>query len=156
ASLAKIIDDVAEALAPLLTVPYALVGYSMGAVLAFEVARRFERTGTGPALLVVAAREAPAAAPGRPRMTREERIQKMQLLGGTPAAVLKDQKLLEFFLGVLDADVRAVDSHTVEDGAAVSCPILALGGADDPDVSIARLYSWRQHTTKDCVVRLFP
>lgn len=59
------VDELADRLFPVLRRnvegPVALFGHSMGATLAFELARRFEAAGTVPSALFVSARTAPSA-----------------------------------------------------------------------------------------------
>src|SRR5258708_15805087 len=54
-------DHIFDALAPMTHYPFAFFGHSMGAILSFEVARRFERrTETGPRWLFASGRRAPS------------------------------------------------------------------------------------------------
>ncbi|GDY88304.1 hypothetical protein SAVCW2_75030 [Streptomyces avermitilis] len=86
--LHRIADDVAEATAPLQKdLPLALFGYSLGALLAFEVARGLARRGRPPLLLIVAAcappRECGALSP-KHTLPDEEFIALLREMGRLP------------------------------------------------------------------------
>src|SRR6266849_2637073 len=57
---ADLVSAAAEGLGPLLDFPFALFGHSMGALVAFELARELRRRGgPAPVLLAVSGRQAP-------------------------------------------------------------------------------------------------
>jgi surfactin synthase thioesterase subunit len=62
--MGPLVDGLARAMSPLLGVPYALFGHSMGATVGFELARALRRKGApGPVRLFTAGRRAPARSP---------------------------------------------------------------------------------------------
>lgn len=62
--IADLVEPLCTALRPYLDRPYALFGHSMGAVVAYEVARRFSGAGVaGPTCLIVSGRRAPCSPP---------------------------------------------------------------------------------------------
>ena len=77
-------------------------------------------------------------------------------LDGTPTEVLSQSELMETLLPVLRSDLELVERYRYHAEAPLSCPVTCLGGVADQRVSRLELRSWRQHTTSDFRLRLFP
>jgi medium-chain acyl-[acyl-carrier-protein] hydrolase len=149
--VADLADDFLRAAAPLLTTPFALLGNSLGSLVAFEVARRlYDRGLPAPAHLVVAA----SAAPGGRRPHRLSGLSDLELVGalqrlygGIPDAILNDPGFLREFLPTLRSDIAAVESYRPGPEPALSCPVTALVGAADSGVPVDEVNGWRLWTT---------
>jgi surfactin synthase thioesterase subunit len=137
--------------------PLALFGHSMGALVAFEVARLLEREGGGPpAHLFVSGRRAPSSGRfggGHPRDDAEI-IAHLRKLDGTDARLLEDEEIVRMILPALRADYAAVGSYE-RTGARVSCPITALTADADPQVTPGDADAWRDHTRGEFDLRVF-
>ncbi|MCA9704325.1 MAG: thioesterase [Myxococcales bacterium] len=138
---------------------FALFGYSMGALAAFELARRLRAEGRPrPCHLLLAALEAPLAAPvtSLARLPDAEFVQRLRELGTMPAEVLEEPELLELFLPVLRADFSAVADYEYVDQPPLRCPITVYGGHHDPLTSDAGLRAWARMTTGAFALRMLP
>lgn len=156
-------DLVADALPrmlPQLDRPFVLFGHSLGAMLAYELAGLLtERYGLIPRLLCVSG----LSAPDTPRKPAVEYLlpdldfrARLRQLGGTPPEILDDDDLMEVLLPVLRADFGAADRWTPPDPAPLPCPLLAFGGADDPEAPPPTLAGWRRRTADRFESRVFP
>lgn len=157
ASVAELADRIVEALAGWDDRPLTFFGHSMGSLVAFEVARRMERTGSGPVRLFASGRRAPSR-------TRDERVHtldddgviaELRALAGTDAQVLQDEELLRMVLPAIRSDYRAVETYRCEPGAVVHCPVTVLTGDADPRTSLEEAQAWSEHTLSDADVRAF-
>jgi medium-chain acyl-[acyl-carrier-protein] hydrolase len=144
-------QDVADALHPLLDVPFVLFGHSFGGMLAYEVARilKGRDTATPGALIVSGCRcplvepetRAPYDAPSDVLWTWLAEID------GTPAAVLESPQLRALLEPTLRADLKLADTWT---GAAeiVDLPIVSFGGTSDRIVPRHQIVGWRNYTAR--------
>ena len=145
----RLLPQLATVVSPRLDRPYALFGHSMGALLALELARELRRRGRSPVALIVAGHAAPHVSPRQPplhTLSDDEFRAELRRLNGTPTAVLDNDELMQAVLPTLRADFELCETHTPGDEPPLDCPILALGGRDDPRVSPADLEAWRDYT----------
>ena len=140
--------------------PFALFGHSMGAVLAFEIARALQAVyGFEPAHLFVSGRSAPHVPDPDPpihELPRAQFIEKLRGLDGTPAGVLEHEQLMELMLPILRADFAVSETYTYTAGRPLTCAVTAFGGLADREVSAAHLEAWREHTSGPFAARMFP
>jgi surfactin synthase thioesterase subunit len=156
-----LVADLATVLGPLLERPFALFGHSLGAVVAFELARRLRREGAPqPVQLFVSGRRAPQLPDPEPPLSQlpDDRLvaELCRRYDGIPRAVLETPELLEIFLPILRADCEILDSYAYADEPPLSVPISALAGADDRRVGAEELAGWGRHTSVAFRARVLP
>ncbi|MCF6524506.1 thioesterase II family protein [Streptomyces sp. JJ36] len=159
--VSRLVKEAAAVLGPALDGPYALFGHSLGALLAFELARELRRGyGREPVHLSVSAR----AAPHLPlRHAVVHRLPDDLLLEALdrrfqaiPPALRDDPQLRALYLPVLRADVTLLETYAHTEEPPLSCPVTAYGGTDDPEFGPGELEAWRRHTSAGFRVRSFP
>lgn len=140
-----------EALRPMLDKPFAIFGYSVGALIGYCLTRWLHHQSLpAPQLLAVAARAAPHLPRLRPAvhgLSDALFIQELHRFGGTPNAVLENQELRELFLPVLRADFALFETYVHVSEPPLSCPIAAFAGSADATTSIEQVQAWQEHTT---------
>ena len=149
-SVVDMAEGVSTALRDELLEPYALYGHSLGALVAFEVARRAAWQGDPPPVHLFAgacrAPQLPRTTPALHELPESELLGELANLGGTPAEVLADSDLMAAMLPTLRADFRAGETYRYRPGPKLACPITAIGGSNDHTVSPADLDAWRAQT----------
>ncbi len=159
--LPRLIEAMGQAIDPELDGPFAVAGHSMGAMLAFELARRWRRQGKRmPACLIVAACKAPqlperlALIHGLPEGEFLAKLQ--QRYQGIPQEVASQKDLMRLLLPTLRADFKLVETYQYQPGLPLDCPILALAGDEDQHVTPAEVSAWREQTTGAFSLRILP
>lgn len=152
--LVTLAQTLATVLLPHLDLPYALVGNSLGAVVAFEVARHLQEWyGLAPIRLVVAAARPPGihqTAPAVSDLGAGELTAAVQdRYGGIPEEILRDPRHLTAFLPALRADLAMLEAYLPQPGPPLPCPVTALVGAADRSMSLADLSGWNTVTDGD-------
>jgi medium-chain acyl-[acyl-carrier-protein] hydrolase len=132
-------------------VPFAFYGHSLGALVAFEVARELRRLRLPqPVHLLVGAARGPhleRVLPPLGHLTDDQFIQEMQnRYSGIPEAVLEHPELLKLFLPVLRADFAAFEAYLHAEEPPLACPISAFSGRQDPMVTLESMEAWARHT----------
>jgi medium-chain acyl-[acyl-carrier-protein] hydrolase len=79
----------------------------------------------------------------------------LRTLNGTPREVLEDQNLLRLFLPTLRADFAVNETYVPTPGTTLSCPVSALTGSSDPEVTVEEIARWRSVTSGDFSLRVF-
>jgi medium-chain acyl-[acyl-carrier-protein] hydrolase len=145
------VELLGEALAPLLDRPFALFGYSVGALTMFEWARTLRRQGArSPEWLFVAGHPAPDLPQRRPAVShlpQPEFWRAMHEQFEMSAIVLRDRDLQDMLYPVLRADYELVETYACQGEAPLAIPISVFGGSRDPETTEAELLAWRKHTT---------
>jgi surfactin synthase thioesterase subunit len=130
-------------------VPIVAFGHSMGAMVAFEFVRIAEARGIEVRQLNVSATVAPCHAAGKPAHPTdddEELLNHLLALEGTDSGVLANRELMRLTLPVVRADFKAFDAYSCPEDVKVAAPIHAMGGDQDPYVTLGDLYGWGKHT----------
>lgn len=148
------VDDLADQIFPVLqrnvADDFALFGHSLGATLAFELARRFHAAGMIPRVTFVSGRPAPsrhrfgctvhlASAAGI--------VAEVRSLSGTDDQILDDPEVLAMALPALRSDYKAAETYDYRPGPALPSPIHAMIGDADPMVTEDEARAWADHTT---------
>jgi medium-chain acyl-[acyl-carrier-protein] hydrolase len=146
-SLEPVVDELVAAIPT--DLPFAFFGHSMGALIAYEVARR-----VAPTHLVVSAHRAPHLPDTTPLGQLDDDALVARLVATIP--VLADPDLREIFLPILRADLTLCETYRFTPGEPLPCPVTAIGGTEDDLVTEAELAAWRAHTSASFALRLFP
>ncbi|ONI78164.1 hypothetical protein ALI144C_32450 [Actinosynnema sp. ALI-1.44] len=157
------IDDLVDAFLPAF-VPVAqrgcvLFGHSMGALVAYEVARRLQVEGLpAPLGLVVSGCVAPhVLLPERVHEFSDEKLVQWLIdINGVEPEVLEYPKLLELMLPTVRADMRLVDDYRYREGVRLDIPLRALCGENDLGTPIEHARGWGELTTGTFDLDVFP
>jgi medium-chain acyl-[acyl-carrier-protein] hydrolase len=150
--LEPLADEIARVLQSELQRPFAFFGHSMGAALAFEVARRLARAGgPTPVHLLVSGRNAPREPDEDPPiygLPRDQFFAELKQHGGTPDEVLANAELMELVEPLLRADFELIETYDYQaDGTLLTMPLTAFTGLEDADVPLAKVLPWAEETT---------
>ncbi|MFE7927869.1 thioesterase II family protein [Streptomyces sp. NPDC057456] len=156
--LAALAEALVAELTPWTDRAFALFGHSLGAMAAFETARRLEAVGRPPVALFVSGRGAPSLHRREfgPQLDDALLLRQMRGLGGTDPRVFADEELMRLALPVIRADYRMVEDYRYVPGPPLGCPVTALNGRTDPKVSAPGVDAWRHHTTASFDSLTFP
>jgi pyochelin biosynthesis protein PchC len=158
-NVAGLADQISRALGDATEEPVAFFGHSMGAILAFEVARRMqERTGWTPIRLFVSGRPAPPRSRPDTVHLRDDAglISELKRLGGVPPQLLEEDDILAMTLPAARNDYKAIETYRYTPGPRLLCPITALLGADDPMVTVDEANAWSEQSAGEFTLRVFP
>lgn len=155
----ELVDRALPSLAQYVDSRTVLFGHSMGAVVAFEAARRLESEhGIVPMGLIASGRRGPLA-------TRSEQLHladdaafvaRIRQLSGTDARLFDDPEMLALLLPALRTDYRAIETHRHRSGTGLLCPLTVFVGVEDPQATVEEAQEWRHHTQADYRFRSFP
>lgn len=155
-----LVSALTSILRPVLRPPFALFGHSMGAIIAFELARALRRDGgEDPVRLFVSGSRAPHLPDPDPPMSSRadpEFVTELTRLNGVPADVLRNPEFIQMIIPLLRADFRLCDTYRYESQELLHCPIAAFGGLDDRKVTREQVSAWAQHTRGGFVARMLP
>lgn len=131
-------------------------GHSMGGLLAFEVARKFEAAGNSISALFVSA----CSAPGRvgyeyiPESDRGLLKAVSEMTGANPE-FMENEEFAAKILPTLQG-LKAIANYDCPPTATVTCPIHAFLGDDDEVATYEKVQPWAQRTTAEFTTRVFP
>jgi medium-chain acyl-[acyl-carrier-protein] hydrolase len=155
----RVAHEAANAIAPFTDQPFALFGHSLGALIAFEVARSLRCAGLpAPVRLFVSASRAPQMPSPFPALHGLEdsallRHVNERYNGSVPQEVFEDDELRELVVPALRADFEALETYRHVVQAPLMCPISAFGGTNDSTLGRAALEAWAAQTSGDFRLR---
>ncbi len=148
-SLEPLMEALVSALQRHMDRPYAVFGHSLGALLAYELARFLCAIGRPPERLLVSGRIAPHLRDPRPTMHDLgdcELVARLLELGGIPDALAESRDFIAQQLPVFRGDLTVNETYRHVDRAPIDVPVTAFGGDQDPKVSLVELHAWRRTT----------
>jgi surfactin synthase thioesterase subunit len=134
----------------------AFFGHSMGGLMAFEVALRFQSAGYPIAALFVSS----CAAPGHIRYKElqgsdREILNFVAQLTGTSPELLATDEFARTMLPTLQS-VRTIAAYTRPPEIRVTCPIHGFVADNDIIVADENMAAWADRTTQEYSIRVFP
>lgn len=131
--------------------PFSFFGHSLGALVAFLVARNLEEHyGLAPLRLGLSARSAPQYCSGvrLSRLPHNELLKVLTALGGMPKEILAHKELLALLVKPLIDDLRLSDGYRHKQSAPLATPIPEVfSGSEDQMVAPGTLEMWAPHFT---------
>jgi medium-chain acyl-[acyl-carrier-protein] hydrolase len=156
----QITDDLLQSIPALLDRPAAFWGYSMGALMSYELAQRLYRDhAIRLAHLFVAAHGAPHLPDPNPPsydLPPAAFRQKLIALNGTPREALDHLELYHIVEPILRADFEVCDTYLRCVQPPLPCPITAFGGLQDPSVSRHDLAAWEHTGSHEFALHMVP
>lgn len=137
----------------------ALFGHSLGASVAYEVARILEQEhGVRLDGLYVSGRQAPSRTQDRVVHRLDDRnfLSAIQRLNGTDDAIFQNEELVRMVLPALRSDYKAAETYAYRPGPKLDCPVMALAGDSDPEAPLAEVAEWRRFTNGSFCLRAYP
>ncbi|MFE9095624.1 thioesterase II family protein [Streptomyces sp. NPDC007264] len=155
--LDALIDDMDAQLDDELCGPHIFYGHSMGALIAYSLARRRQQRGASlPRALVLSAYRAPhlpAPPIADPEAADEELVAALVDLGGIPQALLGHPEFLAVLLPVARDDLRLCLGTTPAQTEPLQVPLHLFAGRADRLVTVPEMLPWQQHAGRGCEVR---
>lgn len=158
-TMAELLSWIEPRIESMLQGRYVLYGHSLGALVAFEVARRLPPGAAAPALLVVSGRNGPAVPPAATQIHKlpdSELVGAVDRMDRSMPALSDNAELAGLFLPILRADLQIAETYQYRDGRPLSCPILSIQGNEDPLVTTTGVATWAAQTTSRCTVHWMP
>jgi surfactin synthase thioesterase subunit len=141
--------------------PYALLGHSLGALLAFELAHALPKLGCAPpAVLFASGTAAPTKRDeydkdlSEPK-TDEALIDDLRNLEGTSEDILSNKELMSLILPVMRADYLLCGGYVYQHQAVkLMCPVHVLAGKTDT-ANDEQLNAWQNETAVEFSLTMF-
>jgi medium-chain acyl-[acyl-carrier-protein] hydrolase len=130
--------------------PTVLFGHGLGALIAFETARRLKARHWPMVGLFVSGHGGPAldaAAPSLADLPIDQSVAQLRLRHALPPDLLSDPDAMRLLLPVLRADLAMMERYRYETAQPLSCPIVACDAMADPAASRGDAEGWKRETT---------
>ncbi|MFE9765305.1 thioesterase II family protein [Streptomyces sp. NPDC005808] len=139
--------------------PFALYGHGFGALLAYEIAARFEWEHDAVAERLYVSGSGVSHRPNLERsvghLSEAAMVRRLRDRGRMPP-VARDPRRAGRAMSALRADIAVMEAYRRNPRHVVHCPVTAMGGRRDPSVTGADLAGWRRCTRRAMRVEMFP
>ncbi|WP_368487499.1 thioesterase II family protein [Clostridium sp. BJN0013] len=134
---------------------YVIFGHSMGSIIAYELSCKIKQSGlNNPLNIIFSGSNAPHVKSKRELCYRlpEDKFKNIILeYGATPAEVFEDRVLASYFVPILRADFRILETYQYNDREnPFDCPITIFYGMRDKLVDVQKIDEWSGYTRKQC------
>ena len=150
ASIREMALDLLAVMRPSLDRTYALFGHSMGALLAYLISCQVVKERLPlPSHLFISGKEPPQRVTGGTHwhnLPLKEFKLKLAELGGSPAALLENNELMDYFAPMIRNDMRAIAAYKHNPVPPLAIPMTVMIGRADSTTE-ARVAEWRELTT---------
>ncbi len=157
--LKPLVEQLGKVLTPYTDLPFALLGHSMGGLIAFYLAQHFQQRARHPQRLIVSAATPPRG--GQPQAPIHQLpdgafLAEVGRFNGLPAELLQNRELLALHLPTLRADFALCERASALHAAVLHCPLSVYTGLHDHTMGEQVVEQWRQQTIGPVRVRKFP
>ncbi|MGL4798882.1 MAG: thioesterase II family protein [Cellulosilyticaceae bacterium] len=127
--------------------PYAILGHSMGGMLAFELAKKLQREEKPvPEYLILSGTKLPSVSTEQySTLSDDQFTQRIKALGGMSEEVLENEELMAFFLPIIRADFQVVETYSpkvLEEP--LRCKVVLFQGDEDAYTKEDALSEWHK------------
>jgi pyochelin biosynthetic protein PchC len=135
--------------------PLAFFGHSMGAIVAYEVARRLSRP---PEFLFASARRQPSKGFNELVHLLDDAglVAELRRVAGPDKRWLEHEKLLTGVLPTIRSDYKAIEMYSWTPGPPLDCSITAIVGDEDPYTSVEMARAWTDFCAGDFDLHVLP
>jgi medium-chain acyl-[acyl-carrier-protein] hydrolase len=158
--LSSLVQALAPALLPCLDKPFAFFGHSMGALIAFELARLLQKDrAIHPVHLFVSGLRAPQLPlPAHPvyALPEADFVAELCRRYDTLNELLQEESLAQMLLPLLRADFELYETYTYTKERSLTCPITAFAGSQDNEHTSEGLAAWKEQTTGSFELHILP
>lgn len=157
--LPELIEQLRDAIAPMLAPRFAFFGHSLGALVSFELARALRRAELPlPDTMFVSGRRAPQVPIGRPafhRLDDQALVSEIRRLGGDTHRLLDDDEMRTLLLPAARADFALHDTYEYREEHPLEVRMFVFSGLDDHTTSDANLRAWQEQCEFPVALSMF-
>ena len=138
--------------------PYALLGFSMGGLVVYEIYKYLVRQGRHtPRHVFIIAREAPDCDFIRiNNLDDEQFVDEIYSYDGMPKAVYENKELLSYFLPIIRADFQIHETYRFSGPKQmIESDMTVFWGAEDRSVIQQGIYGWKDFASGECDIFQF-
>lgn len=157
--LGDLVHNLCLHMSHILDKPYVFFGHSMGAYVAFELAKLLSaKSKPAPEQLYLSAVKPPHYIEEEPihQLNTKSFLKKVIQLDGVPKECLESSEYMMYLLPILRADFASCERYRVHPPQAIDIPMTVLGGDNDPRVDQACLGDWVHHCNSHFNQKVFP
>jgi len=146
ADWAELLTQVGEVVDELADRPFAVFGHSLGAMIAYEFARRTSGAAVPRWLLLAGCRApgVPQLVPAIHRLPDEEFTRSLPLVTAMPREILADQRMMRLVLPAMRADLTLAETWPPSAPTRVHLPATVFAGLADPIAPPWSTRGWSQ------------
>ncbi|WP_164931613.1 thioesterase II family protein [Longirhabdus pacifica] len=148
-TMEEVTSSALKAILPYRDKPMVFFGHSMGALMAFELARALEKENIKLAHLITSCFYAPQLPRKDKQITAlpdEQFLREVQKLNGVPDLLMENKELMDLYTPIMKSDFKIIENYTYTDGEKLHCPITAITGKKDKAITYEKIVPWKEQS----------
>ena len=148
----SLIENTLKILLPLLDKPYIFFGHSFGARIAYELTKWLQENNRPlPKLLIISACRAPHIPTAEPylyNLPKNQFIESIRRMNGTPKEFLENDKLFGMMEATLRSDMKLAELWQDSFATQLKVPINIFSGKNDFTDPFSKMQEWQKYTSE--------
>lgn len=155
-NMEEAVEDLYKIINPYITskTRYAIYGHSLGGLLAYNLTKKIQKVNSNlPVQLFLSGRGAPHIKKREivyHDLPLDQLLDTIEKLGGTPKSILNNRDFQEYYIPIIRADFKLIDTYEIEEKRIKLDTNISVFCGENDDITYDEMIGWKEYTCETC------